>query len=99
MQQRVSACWNTLWMLIRRAAYWTSLLALVVAWFTLTSADGTAACRAAAPPPPLNEFGTDGIAFLPPGYECMYIDGRNSVEPLDAAGWVEWDWPSPAHGH
>ena len=20
----------------------------------------------------------------------MYIDGRNTVEPLDAAGWVEW---------
>jgi hypothetical protein len=75
---------------IRRAGYWASLLALVLAWFTLTSSDGRAACQAAAPPPPLDEYGTDGISYFPPGYNCLYIDGRNTVEPLDAAGWVDW---------
>jgi hypothetical protein len=75
---------------LRRAIYWTALLALVVVWFTMASADGMQACRAAAPPPPLDEFATNGISYLPPGYECSYISGRNTVEPLDAAGWVDW---------
>ncbi len=77
-------------MRIRRTVYWTSILALVVAWFTLTSSDGTAACQAGALPPPLDEFAPDGLSYFPPGYECLYITGQNTVEPLDAAGWIDW---------
>jgi hypothetical protein len=32
----------------------------------------------------------NGLSYLPPGYECLYISGRDTVEPLDAAGWFEW---------
>ena len=73
----------------RRVFYWLLLLGLIGVWFFGTHSDGTAACRAAAPPTPLNEFAPGGISYLPPGYECLYIK-QNTVEPLDAAGWFEW---------
>jgi len=76
-------------MLIRRIVYWSLLLALTVIWFGFVSADGTAACQAAAPRPPLDEFAAQGISYFPPGYWCLYIR-HNSVEPFDAAGWIDW---------
>ena len=74
---------------LRRPLYWGSLLALVAAWFMFGGASGLAACQAATSPPPLDEFGTNGLSYFPPGYRCLYIDG-NTVEPLDAAGWRAW---------
>jgi len=76
-------------MLIRRIVYWSLLLALTVIWFGFVFSDGTAACQAAAPRPPLDEFAVAGISYLPPGYSCLYIR-HSSVEPFDAAGWIDW---------
>ena len=76
-------------MLIRRIVYWSLLLVLTVIWFGFVFSDGTAACQAAAPRPPLDEFAAQGISYFPPGYWCLYIR-HNSVEPFDAAGWIDW---------